>query len=135
MPRASWPLVAGQPIVQIDLKETSSGATLTRTLLADTGGGSALMPVHLALSIEDVAHCGGIFRGYIGAGGAIEGRFKVYALDIIVPALHLVSLVNVMAVPAEILPDGLQGVACFRFLNSFSYGNFGNPAEFALEVP
>ncbi len=132
MPRASWLLVAGQPVIQIELQETNSGLTLTRTLLADTGGGSALMPVHLALSVEDVARCGGIFRGYVGAGGAIEGNFKVYAVDTLIPDLNLVSLVNVMAVPAETLPAGLQGIACFRLLNSFTYGNFGNPAEFGL---
>ena len=132
MPRASWPLIAGQLVVQIELKETGSDLTLTRTLLADTGGGSALMPVHLGLSDEDVIRCGGIFRGYVGAGGAIEDDFKVYAVDIVIPELNLISLVNVMAVPAETLPDGLQGIACFRFLNSFNYGNFGNPAEFGL---
>lgn len=134
MARASWPLVAGQPVVQVELKEKQSGLIFTRTLLADTGGGSSSVPVHLVLSIEDVERCGGIFRGYVGAGGAIAGNFKVYALDITIPALNLVSRVNVMAVPAEPLLDGLQGIACFRFLNSFIYGNFGNPAEFGLEL-
>ncbi len=133
MPRASWALVAGQPVIQIELQENRSGSTVTRTLLADTGGGSALTPIHLALSFEDVSRFGGIFRGYVGSGGAIEGNFRVYAMDITIPELNLVSLVNVMAVPAETLPDGLQGIVCFRFLNSFNYGNGGNPAEFVLE--
>lgn len=134
MPRASWTLVVGQPVLQIELKEKQSGFILTRTLLADTGGGSSSVPVHIVLSVEDVERCGGIFRGHVGAGGAIAGDFKAYALDITIPALNLVSRVNIMAVPAETLPDGLQGIACFRFLNSFTYGNFGNPAEFGLEL-
>ena len=29
--------------------------------------------------------------------------------------------------------DGFKGVAGFRFLNRFDYGNFGNPAQFGLE--
>lgn len=134
MPRASWSLVAGQPVIQIELRGKESGLSFTRTLLADTGGGSTSVPVDLALSIEDVERCGGIFRGYVGAGGAIDGNFKVYALDVTLPAMNLVSLVNVMAVPAETLPDGLKGIACFRFLNAFTYGNFGNPNEFGLEL-
>ena len=40
-----------------------------------------------------------------------------------------------MVVPAKTLPDGLGGIACFRFLNSFNYGNGGNSAEFVLETP
>jgi hypothetical protein len=35
-------------------------------------------------------------------------------------------------VPAN--PQGFEGIAGFRFLNRFTYGNFGNPAEFGLET-
>jgi hypothetical protein len=26
-----------------------------------------------------------------------------------------------------------DGIACFRFLNRFTYGNFGDPGQFGLE--
>jgi hypothetical protein len=30
--------------------------------------------------------------------------------------------------------QGFNGIAGFRFLNQFTYGNFGNPAEFGVET-
>ncbi len=42
------------------------------------------------------------------------------------------AVVQVAAVPAN--PQGFDGIAGFRFLNRFSYGNFGNRAEFGLET-
>jgi hypothetical protein len=39
---------------------------------------------------------------------------------------------RVVGVPAN--PQGFEGIAGFRFLNRFTYGNFGNPAEFGLET-
>ena len=110
------------------------GSILTRTLLVDTGGGSALVPVDLVLSVADVSRCRSRLQSYVGSGGAIEGSFEVRSLQIAMPTLGLVRRVNVMVVPAISLPDGLGGIACFRFLNAFNYGNGGNPAEFALET-
>lgn len=40
----------------------------------------------------------------------------------------------VAAVPANALPTGLDGIAAFRFLNRFAYGNFGAPEHFGLET-
>jgi hypothetical protein len=31
-------------------------------------------------------------------------------------------------------PTGFDGIACFRFLNRFTYGNFGAATHFGLEV-
>jgi hypothetical protein len=31
-------------------------------------------------------------------------------------------------------PVGFGGIACFRFLNRFTYGNFGDPNQFGLEI-
>jgi hypothetical protein len=39
--------------------------------------------------------------------------------------------VRAAAVPA--FPAGFDGVAGFRFLNRFTYGNFGDPTRFGLE--
>jgi hypothetical protein len=33
----------------------------------------------------------------------------------------------------DAVPDGFRGVAGFRLLKRFDYGNFGNPAQFGLE--
>jgi hypothetical protein len=30
-------------------------------------------------------------------------------------------------------PAGFDGNACFRFLNQFTYGNFGDPTQFGPE--
>ena len=133
MPRASWPLINGQPVIEIEFEDKFNGSIITRTLLVDTGGGSALVPVDLVLSVADVTRCRSRLQSYVGSGGAIEGSFEVRSVGISIPKLNLVRRINVMVVPAETLPDGLGGIACFRFLNSFTYGNGGNPAEFVLE--
>jgi hypothetical protein len=44
--------------------------------------------------------------------------------------LDLSATVHAVGVPTA--PPGLDGIACFRFLNRFTYGNFGNPNEFGL---
>lgn len=31
-------------------------------------------------------------------------------------------------------PKGFDGIACFPFLNRFTYGNFGDRASFTLEA-
>jgi len=31
------------------------------------------------------------------------------------------------------LPPGFNGLACFGFVNRFTYGNFGDPSQFGLE--
>ena len=38
---------------------------------------------------------------------------------------------RVVAVPS--VPRWFDGIACFSFLNRFTYGNFGDPARFGLE--
>jgi len=48
-----------------------------------------------------------------------------------IPTLHFDLWVRVVAVP--VVPDDLDGIACFTFLNRFTYGNFGNPTLFGLE--
>jgi hypothetical protein len=43
-------------------------------------------------------------------------------------------LLIALAVPDALLPPGLDGLAGFRFLNTFNYGNFGDPDQFCLET-
>ena len=41
---------------------------------------------------------------------------------------------QVRAVGVPSLPAGLEGMACFRFLCRFTYGNFGRSDQFGLEL-
>jgi hypothetical protein len=41
---------------------------------------------------------------------------------------------DVLAVGIAKPPIALDGLAAFRFLNRFTYGNFGNRGEFGLET-
>jgi hypothetical protein len=40
---------------------------------------------------------------------------------------------SVPVVGVSSVPRGFDGIACFKFLRRFSYGNFGNPDGFGLE--
>ena len=48
-----------------------------------------------------------------------------------VPALAFAGRVRVVAFSH--FPAGFKGVACYRFLNRFTCGNFGDPDPFGLE--
>jgi hypothetical protein len=48
-----------------------------------------------------------------------------------VPGLGSAQDVLVVGIAAP--PVGFDGVACFRFLNQFTYDNFGDPLQFGLE--
>ena len=134
MPRKTWLLEKGQPVIHVELHEPMSGFTSTRILLADTGAGAQKEPVDFVLSKLDGARFGEFFQGTAHSSGAIPGQFAIFVFLISIPALNFHRRCNGMLVPAETLPDGLDGIATFRFLNSFSYGNFGNPREFGLET-
>jgi len=45
----TWRLVRGRPVVEIALSVPATGQQAVRTLLADTGAGSALMGMDLIL--------------------------------------------------------------------------------------
>ena len=134
MPRQSWLLINDSPCIDIQIREPFTGFTQTRTLLADTGAGGRFGPADLILSTSDAAHFGLSQIGVAGASGALDGEFPVFLVDIEMPALRLIRSVRVLSVPAANFFPGTQGFACFRFLNTFNYGNGGNPAEFVLET-
>jgi hypothetical protein len=89
------------------------------------------------LIVSDVD--GGPFgRGPAGTvllGGAYSGRFPAYWVEVTVPGIGFGGPCVAVAVPVGSLPQQLQGIACFHFLNRFTYGNFGDPDRFGLEVP
>jgi hypothetical protein len=80
---------------------------------------------------DDCLRCGGIPLEPITLGGAYVGTFPVYLLMVQIPTLGFAQNVWAVGVPSARAAD--DGIACFRFLNRFQYGNFGDPGVFGLE--
>jgi hypothetical protein len=105
---------------------------LVRQLIADSGAGTARAGFELLLREDDCQVCGGIPSYPVTLGGAYTGSFAVYVVRIQIPALGLDHHLRAAAVPS--CPPGFDGIACFRFLNRFTYGNSGDPSRFGLET-
>jgi hypothetical protein len=131
MPRVTWPLRHGCPVIRVVLTLASGNHPLTLFLLADTGAGNDTSRFELILEESDCLLCGGTASATLRLTGAYTGQYPLYQLRVGVPELGFDVPVRVLGVPAN--PQGFEGIACFRFLNRFTYGNFGNPAEFGLE--
>lgn len=132
MPRQQWPLASGRPVVEVALTLAPGGQTVTRTLLADTGAGSNQAGFELILDEQDCLMCGGSPCPAVSLGGAYSGNFPVYLLRVEIPQLGFDQYLRAVGVPHT--PAGLEGIACFRFLNRFSFGNFGAANHFGLEL-
>jgi hypothetical protein len=132
MPRVSWPLLSGRPVIEVIATLAQSGQSVRRILLADTGAGPRHANFDLVLEANDCLLCGGRLGQPVVLGGAYTGSFPSYLLRIQIPALGFDHDVRVVGVPSP--PAGLDGIACFRFLCCFTYGNFGNPGEFGIEA-
>ncbi len=132
MPRATWPLLQGRPRIQVALPLPAGGGALIRDLLADTGAGKTRARFELILAESDCLLCGATPFSLVLLGGAYSGSFPVYLLRVQIPSLGFDS--DLRAVGVATVPAGFAGIACFSFLNRFTYGNFGNPAEFGLET-
>src|SRR5262245_44792027 len=130
MPRITWPLHRGRPRISIDVV-LAGGQTRPLELLADTGAGTASSRFELILLESDCRRFGGQDASPVGLGGAYAGTFPLCDVRVCLPALAFDEEVSVVGVPS--IPAGFGGLACFRFLNRFDYGNFGNPAQFGLE--
>jgi hypothetical protein len=105
---------------------------LPLSLLADTGAGNNRSRFELILEESDCVLCGGTTSTTVRLGGAYAGEFPLYRLRVRIPQLGFDASVRVVGVPSN--PESFEGIAGFRFLNRFSYGNFGNRAEFGLET-
>jgi hypothetical protein len=127
-----WQLIRGRPAVQIVLTLAQGGQSLVRSLLADTGARSRRARIDLRLDEDDCLLCGGKVDQPIKLGGAYSGHFPTYELRAQIPGLGFDQYLWAVAVPH--LPMGFDGVACFRFLSRFTYGNFGDPDQFGLEI-
>jgi hypothetical protein len=131
MPRVDWPLRNGRPSVQVVLTLAQGAQPIVRNLLADTGAGSAHSAFELILDEDNCLLCGGNPLQPVTLGGAYAGSFPTYLLPVEVPALGFALNLRAAGVPSVFA--GFDGIACFRFVNRFHYGNFGDPGLFGLE--
>jgi hypothetical protein len=130
MPHVPWPLRRGRPCVEIVLTLLTGGQPFVRTVLADTGAGSESAGFQLILDERDCLRCGHPLKP-IRLGRAYAGSYLTYMLPVGLPALGFSQKLRAVAVPR--VPPGFDGIACFGFLNRFTYGNFGDPNQFGLE--
>lgn len=131
MPVVHWPLVGGRPVMEIALPQLQRSGRTRRTLLADTGGGTLNSVFELVLADTDCRSCGGTLSHFVHLRGSYQGRFPLYWLRIQISALGFDQRIPVIGVSTSI--PHLDGIACFRFLNRFTYGNFGRFDQFGLE--
>jgi hypothetical protein len=131
MPRQQWPLRRGRPCVEVVLTLAAGGQPFPRIVVADSGAGASTSGIHLILEVGDCLLCGGTPLQPITLGGAYTGSFPTYGVSVRVPALGFHQNLRAVGVPA--VRAGFDGLACFSFLNRFTYGNFGNPSLFGLE--
>ncbi|MCE9533933.1 MAG: hypothetical protein K8T89_22835 [Planctomycetes bacterium] len=132
MPRASSPLFRHKPKIEIVLTQTLDGRPTPRNLLADTGAGSDQSLFELIMDENDCLTCGGNLTGMVKLGGAYAGTFPLFSIRVNIPQLGFDHTIRVVGVPAT--PQGIDGIAGCRFLNRFTYGNFGDRNQFGLEL-
>lgn len=131
MPRKLWPLIDGRPAVQVEFKLAENGGAASRTLLADTGAGSHQATFELILDEQDCVRFGGQFCAAAALGGAYQGHFPVYLVKATIASIEFDGELRAVGVNTSI--HNLDGIAGFRFLNQFTYGNFGDSSQFGLE--
>jgi hypothetical protein len=132
MPRKLWPLLDGRPSGDVTLVSPSGGPSQIRHLIADTGAGTALANFELLLIEQDCINFGAAPSRSVHLGGAYSGLFSIYLVRIQIPAIGFDG--NLPVVGVQSVPSGCEGIACFRFLNRFHFGNFGDPDQFGLEI-
>jgi hypothetical protein len=130
MPRVTWPFVTDRPAVRIGVM--LGGQLTTIVLHADTGAGATSSAFELILLESDCWRCGNPLPWLMDLTGAhAGGPYHLFRVRVQIPALAFDDVLTAVGVPT--VPIGFRGVAGFRFLNRFTYGNFGDPAHFGLE--
>jgi hypothetical protein len=105
---------------------------MNRILLADTGAGSDQALFELTLDEDDCLLCDTTDMGQVQLRGAYAGLFPIYGIRVEIPQIGCDEHVEAVGVPT--IPSGFDGIAGFRFLNRFHYGNFGDKGQFGLEL-
>jgi len=103
-----------------------------RTLLADTGAGRSQGAFEIILRESDCLLGRGNPFHKVALRGAYAGYFPVYLLRVQVPQIRFDGDATAVGVPGN--PPNFDGIAGFCFLNRFTYGNFGDPSQFGLEI-
>jgi hypothetical protein len=134
MCRVCWPLVNERPVIQVTFLGTEDGQEYIRTLLADTGGGRRNSHWDVILSVNDCRLFGLDQAGMAHLVGAYTGDFPMVSVQAALPALPVIRELVAVAVPSDQVRPGTDGLAGFRFLSAFHYGNFGDPEQFGLEL-
>lgn len=132
MARKQWSLLRDRPRVQVLLTPWRRSQSISRNLLADTGASSSSAPFDLLLDVQDCLACGARLSQMIVLRSAYRGSYPVFWLRVQIPDLNFDLPLRVVGVPT--VPVGFDGIACFRFLNRFTYGNFGDSKQFGLET-
>jgi hypothetical protein len=132
MPRVLWPLVRGRPMVEVIHAHAQGGQPVQLKLLADTGAGTAQGPFELLLDENDCLLCGGFPSPGVILGGAYTGAYPIFLIRVQLPSLGFDHFLPAVGVPNS--PANFDGIACFRFLNRFTFGNFGDAGQFGLET-
>ena len=131
MAMVQWELVGNRPAIRVLLCDPHTGRETGRVLLADTGAGSKAAPFELLVDEEDCLLYARKRGHFLRLSGAYAGEFRVY--DVNVRIEHLGYLYDIPAVGVSKTPRGFDGIAGFRFLSRFNFGNFGDPERFGLE--
>jgi hypothetical protein len=118
--------------VEVVLTLAQGGLPYPLTLLADTGAGSRSAAIELLLDEDDCILGNGKPDQPVILRGAYAGTFPTYVLPVRLPARGFDQQLRVVGVTPA--PPGFDGIACFTFLNRFTYGNFGDPGQFGLET-
>ena len=131
MPRVTWPLLNDRPAIRVEVMFGVQATTID--LHADTGAGAASSAFDLLLLESDCWLCGRPTGSFVELTGAYASGvfYYLFRVRVQIPALAFDDELDAIGVP--VVPEGFRGVAGFRFLNRFDYGNFGNPALFGLE--
>jgi hypothetical protein len=132
MPRCQWSLSGGRPVVEVELLDSTTSEPLPRLVLADTGAGDAAAGFELILHEDDCLRCAAHAVHRVILGGAFSGHYPVYSLRVRIPAIGFDHYV--LAVGVSDSGNDFDGIACFRFLSRFTYGNFGDATSFGLEL-
>jgi hypothetical protein len=130
MPPIRWPLRHRRPTIAVTLPQAKGRRV--RRLIADTGAGTDRAAFELLLREVDCRAAGDpLVMGQVQLGGAYAGWFNVYSIEVRIAKLNFSAFVSVAGVPR--VPDGFDGIASFKFLNRFHYGNLGDPDRFGLQ--
>lgn len=132
MPRALWTHLNDRPRIRVVFTLVANNQQVIRDLIADTGAGNLRSKVALILEEHDCILFGGVSSMGAVLGGAFTGTFPANNIRAQIPQLGFDRMLRIVGIPSA--PYGFDGVASFRFLNRFTYGNFGDPNQFGLEV-